>query len=344
MDNALQTLFYPFEHGDADAPAPDARCLFLNARYHSYLANLNVLCVQGFKPWADALAAAHCPVEAFMDEDEGDFDLAFVLLPKNKVEAAYMVAQGIDVLAEGGRLVCAADNKAGGGHIGKMLAGFGFDAVEVDSKNKARVALVEKNADVLDTDAVEAALAAGSVQKVLDGQYVSQPGVYGWDKIDRGSALLMEHLPNDIGGDIADFGCGYGFLALGLLQRYGSQIGTFSAIEADARALACCRENLQEIQGPEKQGLWVDLTTPHEELMEAFDVVIMNPPFHEGKRSDSDIGKAFIESAHFSLKKGGRLYMVANTHLPYEPFLNDLYRTVEKLFEGQGFKIYKAVK
>jgi len=70
----------------------------------------------------------------------------------------------------------------------------------------------------------------------------------------------------------------------------------------------------------------------------------MNPPFHEGKASDQSIGQNFIKTAANSLKSGGALWMVANSQLAYESHLNNLFSEVKKTFEGQGFKVFHAVK
>ena len=78
--------------------------------------------------------------------------------------------------------------------------------------------------------------------------------------------------------------------------------------------------------------------------MKNLDFIVMNPPFHEGKKTNVEIGKAFISNAFEELKSGGILYMVANAHLPYEAVLSEKFSTIEKKFEGQGFKIFAAVK
>ena len=69
------------------------------------------------------------------------------------------------------------------------------------------------------------------------------------------------------------------------------------------------------------------------------DFIVMNPPFHEGKKTDSDIGKQFIETASRSLRQGGQLWMVANAGLPYESVLGALFASHEKITEKNGFKV-----
>ena len=44
----------------------------------------------------------------------------------------------------------------------------------------------------------------------------------------------------------------------------------------------------------------------------------MNPPFHTRPRADPALGQAMIRKAAAALRRGGRLFMVANRQLPYE--------------------------
>ena len=76
-----------------------------------------------------------------------------------------------------------------------------------------------------------------------------------------------------------------------------------------------------------------------------YDVIISNPPFHaQGAADRPDIGRAFIAAAAEALRPGGRLWMVANRHLPYESVLDARFGTVRIVTQTYGFKIIEAVK
>ena len=70
----------------------------------------------------------------------------------------------------------------------------------------------------------------------------------------------------------------------------------------------------------------------------------MNPPFHQGKNIDSDIGADFIKRAAICLKPSGMLYMVANSFLPYEKILEKNFKKFDKVIEQNGFKVLFAQK
>jgi len=74
-------------------------------------------------------------------------------------------------------------------------------------------------------------------------------------------------------------------------------------------------------------------------------VIISTPPFHTPSRADRpDIGQRFIAVAAQALRPGGRLYVVANRHLPYEYTLNESFGAVRVIAERDGFKLVEAVK
>jgi len=78
---------------------------------------------------------------------------------------------------------------------------------------------------------------------------------------------------------------------------------------------------------------------------QSLDVIVCNPPFHALGRGDRpDIGRAFIAAAANALKPGGRLWLVANRHLPYEHALGEGFPQVETLAQNGGFKIVEATK
>lgn len=342
MDNALSTLFYPFETGLIDGPASADSVLFLGARLHRQLnvwKGRDLTLQQYFKPYARQLQDNEFSVASSPVALRKNHTMALVLVPKNTVEAAALVAQALMLLEPGGLLLCAGDNKAGGARLEKMLRGFGLENIRSESKNKARV--VWTQADQFDEDTVKDALHAGEMQKILNGTFISMPGIFGWDKIDAGSALLVCHLPHDLRGDGADFGCGYGYLARHVLDHC-TEIKSLVCVDADYCAVQACRENLKPYEAYTRF-YWEDLTGGNSNLHD-LDFIVMNPPFHEGRATDIGIGRDFIATAAQSLRPGGTLWMVANAYLPYEDVLKTLFRSCTKKFEGAGFKILKAEK
>ncbi len=327
MSGALQTLVEGAEFGQ--------RTLFLNAQFHSALPS-DVVVQQYFKPYVSVLERSGFDVLCDVPDD-AQFDSVLVLVPKNVVEAQYIIARGSALLRDDGALYVAADNKAGGTRLSKWLSQLGLEDVQSQSRNKARLCRAYKSCNLN----LSTVLEAGQEQQVLGGDFISQAGVFGWDKIDKGSEILTQHLPQDLKGQGADFGCGYGYLSDFLLQHNNS-ISKLYCLDADFRSVGLCKKNLEEYD-LEKEFIWCDLVQEQKSLRN-LNFAIMNPPFHDGKKQDIETGLAFIENAHKALRRNGVLYMVANAHLPYEKKLEHCFFHVEKLYEGQGFKVYKATR
>src|SRR5690606_17851190 len=107
-----------------------------------------------------------------------------------------------------------------------------------------------------------------------------------------------------------DFGAGWGYLSAGLAGRTKG-LAAIDLYEADFESLEAARENLAAIQEPPRFGFfWHDIVG--EMVGRTYDLIVMNPPFHQGRATEPAIGQAFIRTASSVLKPGGRLLMVAN--------------------------------
>ncbi|MCC6002594.1 MAG: class I SAM-dependent methyltransferase [Pararhodobacter sp.] len=176
----------------------------------------------------------------------------------------------------------------------------------------------------------------GTVTDSAGRAFRTQAGVFSSGGVDPGSALLASVLPTSLGGVGADLGAGWGYLSASLLAR-APGIDTLHLVEADARALECARSNIAD---PRARFHWRDATEPLPGV--ALDFVVMNPPFHAGRADRPDLGTAFIRAAAAGLKPGGRLWLVANRHLPYEATLAASFRTVEETGGNGSYKLLLA--
>lgn len=340
-DPALDALFLPFD--DGLLPPPDGGA-FLGARdgvaTRRWMRG-GLACEQEFRPAAAALERAGFARVEDQLAPPARFPTVLVLPPRQREHARAVLARALRLAGEGGRVVAAAPNNAGARSLQddlEALAG----PVSVLSKHKCRVVWTAPLAGPADSALCDAWLALDAPRPILDGSVSSRPGLFAWDRIDPASALLVAHLPGGLTGHAADLGAGWGYLARELLTR-NPGIATLDAYEAQSRALAVLRANLAPFADRvDVRTHWHDVT---EGIAGGLDIVVSNPPFHADDRTDRpELGRRFIEVAAAALRPGGRFFMVANRHLPYESTLAAAFRSVRVLADAKGFKAFEAIR
>jgi 16S rRNA (guanine1207-N2)-methyltransferase len=167
--------------------------------------------------------------------------------------------------------------------------------------------------------------------------FFTTAGVFSDGTVDAGSAQLAAALPAKLPKRMADLGAGWGYLAAAVLTRDG--VLSIDLIEAEALSLDCARLNVTD---PRAAFHWADASTFRP--AQAYDGIVMNPPFHLGRAADPGLGRAFIAAAARMLTPGGQLWMVANRHLPYESALRESFRNLAEIGGTGGFKLFHATR
>ena len=267
------------------------------------------------------------------DLADGALDEIVIQAPAGVAERRYVLAQALRALKVEGRLTALAPKDRGGLRMNKELTAFGC-AIGESAKRHQRICVTLKPETVTGLDA---AIAEGAPRR-LDGDGLwTQPGVFSWDRLDPGSALLLKVLPPMSGAGV-DLGCGIGILAHAVLTS--PKVTKLTLVDLDRRAVEAAKRNVND---PRVEVLWADARRGAD-LLSGLDFVVTNPPFHEAGGEDKGLGQAFIKSAAAMLRKSGVLWIVANRHLPYEAVLNEHFKTVRPVADAGGFKVYEARK
>ncbi len=340
-DAPLETLFHAIDGVRVALPAA-GEVLFLGARPGPALGRLprgRLRCVQGFKPWADALARDGHAVQPEAD-GLAPAPLVLVLPPRQRDHARATLARAVLAAGPGGVVLAAAANAEGARSLEDDLAKLAGPVSSL-SKHKGRAFWTAPLHGAPDP-ALAAAWAALDAPRPLAGRdgaaaLWSRPGLFADGRVDTGSALLIEALPADLAGHAADLGAGVGVIAHALLARCPG-ITRVELFEAERRALDLAARNLADARVP--VGLhWHDVATG---LPGRYDVIVSNPPFHVGAIARPALGRAFIAAAAAALAPRGRLVLVANRHLAYEQALAERFERVAVLRDAQGFKVLEA--
>jgi 16S rRNA (guanine1207-N2)-methyltransferase len=257
---------------------------------------------------------------------------ATLYAPANTIERRYVLARMLIALAIGGTLTALAPKDKGGTRIAAELTAFGCSVVDAPRSHHRIVTCVRPEALI----GIDEAITAATYQQHPAHGLWTHAGVFSWDRLDAGSALLLNHLPA-LSGNGADVGAGLGVLSRAVLES--PAVTTLTLIELDRRALEAAKRNIPD---PRAQFLWADVRDS--DLPTGLDFVVMNPPFHDAGVEDKTLGKTFIRAAASMLKTGGRCWLVANRHLPYEALLAECFTSNRVVADDAGFKIFESVK
>jgi 16S rRNA (guanine1207-N2)-methyltransferase len=332
-DGALKTLFLPFETGDVEAGGERARWLFLNAMKPPHGAmpeGASIHAVQGFKPAYDALVSAG--IATTPDLPEAAFDGALILVSRHRGETRTWLNAALERVKPEGIIMLAGSKTDGIGSVSKEVGQL-FPLLGSLSKNHAKVIWFANGGH--ERFVLQA-------PEPVDGRFHTAPGMFSATHADPGSTFLVENLPPDIKGRIADFCAGWGYLSVEVAARYPSVRG-IALYEAHHASLQAARENMAKL-APHIEATfhWQDLVC--EKATGNYDTIIMNPPFHQGRAAEPSIGMSIIRNAHGALHKGGRLYLVANRTLPYEATLETTFYKSGEIARNGSYKVLWAVK
>ncbi|MDO5612078.1 MAG: class I SAM-dependent methyltransferase [Paracoccus sp. (in: a-proteobacteria)] len=308
--------------------APQGDALILNAPADAALdvfdpARLTV--VQGQYPAHQTLAARGFDTRPDLPGDWRG-DLVLVFLPRAKAAARALIHQAATSLPKGASLWIDGKKTDGVDAVLKEIKAL-TEVAEVHSKAHGKIFRITAGPWVpADWAAVSQEIAPG---------FRTVPGVFSADGIDPGSAMLAAHLPDRMPTRVVDLGAGWGWLSAQVLARPGVEV--VHLVEADHAALQSARLNVADARA---QFHWADARDFH--LPDPVNGVVMNPPFHQGRDADPGLGRDFIAAAARLLTGAGRLWMVANRHLPYETTLAQHFGKVAEIAGDTRFKIIEA--
>lgn len=267
------------------------------------------------------------------------FDLIAYRVSKEKAVVHHVINQSIRQLADGGTLLlCGYKNEGIKTYISKA---------ELFLNCKAEVSKGQRQLKL-------AAFTPGNPGEPLDDRnyadticiaeerglkLYSKPGQYGWNKIDRGSELLIDAFAEQVAqtqppSSVLDLGCGYGYLSM-MAWALGAK--RIVATDNNAAAIASCQFNFNQ-HGVNGEVIVDDCANS---IHHQYEVVLCNPPFHRGFETEQDLTDKFLRSTSNHLKKNGTAFIVVNQFIPVESIAPAYFRSFETLYRDKSFKVFK---
>lgn len=264
------------------------------------------------------------------NDPQQNFDTVVVRVPKTSSLLNYQLAMLRERVHVGSRVIGAGMVR----HIHRSTITafetvFGA-AITTPARQKARLILAE-----VDAARIQRQLPAwpSAFFTTEEGTSVCEaPGVFSAGHLDIGSALLLDLVDEvvpPLGPEsvVADLGCGNGVVGATLARRWRDP--QFVLLDASDMAVHAARTTWQANGlDPERAAIHVaDGLLGVEDG--SLDLVVTNPPFHQGYAVDHDLTDRLMADAARALRGDGVLVVVAQRHLNLHTRLLRWFESVE---------------
>ena len=281
-------------------------------------------------------------VFSWINAPEGPFDLVVLRIPRQADYLAWLLRWLNRVMADSGVLLAGGMIK----HLPARSVDVFAEAVRTEqvlpARKKARVIRCNRGAATLaDWSATWKGYRLGD--RKGDVGIEALPAVFAREKLDIGTRLMLPHVVNEVstaraGDSVLDLACGNGVLGLAALSERRDLQLVFS--DVSSQAVLSARRNVEKAFPDAKAAF------SHRDGIEsdpgAFDLILLNPPFHEGGVVGDHIALRLFEQASQHLRPGGRLLLVGNRHLGYHRSLRRYFSSVQQLDASPKFVVFRA--
>lgn len=261
---------------------------------------------------------------------------------KEKPVVHYILNEARRRLPRDGHLILAGEKPEGiKGYAGKMAKLFGQEA-RARKEGKQYYC----NALQSDPEAEWEPLDDQNYPEIREVAYqdgvriLGKPGLFGWDRVDVGSAMLVAQLPKLLAtatcARVLDLGCGSGYLAA-MASPYAAEV---VATDNNAAALAVTARTfaVNDIKGVVVAGDCGD------RVASTFDLILCNPPFHQGFEHSGDLTRRFLQAAARLLNRQGQALFVVNAFIGLEALAAHHFADCQVVARDRSFKVVRLCR
>lgn len=270
------------------------------------------------------------------------YDAALLFMPKSKGELKLLLAFTQAQLDKSSVIYLVGEKKQGIASGAKVLATIGEKTYKIDSAKHCQLWCTqlpeqeqESGFDLQDWLEYYTTTIAGK-----DYTFASIPGVFSFERLDEGSAMLIECMEavaaKNLRGRTLDFGCGSG--PIGVLAKSLKPEIALEMVDINWLALQCAQRSC-ELNGVEAT---IYASDGWSDIEGRFDTVLTNPPFHSGVATEYETTERFIRDAYDHMNRYAPLFLVANAFLKYGSVIEARFGRCDLINENTRFKVYKT--
>lgn len=317
---------------------------YLTITDHNFIAlemTRRTLAANQIKP-VDFLFEVEIPKEYYHK-----YNSVYIQSPKGRNLSRRWFLQAHQALTDGGNLIIAGSNKSGIQSIIKDAVDLFGQGHILGYKKGSRVYQISNITKNLrfPTWTDTPGIAPGSWVEFtitltdINVRIRSLPGVFSFDHLDAGTALLINAINIPAGARVLDVGCGYGIVGAYAASKGAAWV---DMIDNDLLAVASSTETLKLNQIINASVYPGDLL--NDVLDTKYDLILSNPPFHAGQKVDYQIAIALIRQSFQALNKGGQLVIVANKFIRYDRLIDETFSNITCLAETGKYHVLSGIK
>ncbi|MEQ9544931.1 MAG: methyltransferase [Marinobacter sp.] len=288
---------------------------------------------------ANGVSHAALP-ESWLTPPQGPFDVIVMRIPRQLDYLSWLLRWSNEVLASDGVLVAGGMIK----HLPDRSVEVFNDLVRTKqvcpARKKARVVVCQPGDQGLDGwQGQWKGYSLGDGDRLVSGL----PAVFARERLDIGTRLLLPDVRRAAaalppGARVLDLACGNGVLGMEALGAQPALSVVFS--DVSSQAVVSSKHNVESAFSD------VDVDFCHEdgvsESAGKFDLILLNPPFHEGGVVGDHVALRLFQQAARHLAVNGQLLMVGNRHLGYHRSLKRYFPVVTQLQADPRFVVFSA--
>jgi hypothetical protein len=275
------------------------------------------------------------PILHSLDSLSGMYDLVLLKLPKSMAFFEDILCSLTTHLHSNSEIICGAMIK----HLPKSA----FELIE-KTIGQTHTSLAKKKARLIFARFEKTPLTSPYPIEVmidpLGRKFLNHSNLFSRDKLDIGTRFFLEHIPEGPFEKILDLGCANGII--GISAKLKNPKAKIIFADESQMAILSAKHNYQSQFYDEAEFIWTNCYENQER--ESLDLILCNPPFHQNNMVGDFIALQMFKDAHYSLKKGGKLRVIGNSHLPYPTHLKKIFGNSSIIATHPKFIITDAIK
>lgn len=212
-------------------------------------------------------------------------------------------------------------------------------AEHLPSFKKARLIIIELDPETKSRAPSIPTLTYKLAQHKLE--IASAPGVFSREHLDEATRLLLTQIPiSQDNKRIADLGSGSGIV--GAVTAKNNPNSKIICIDESHLAVYSAQQTFEKNEL--SNGEYVLSAGFTKFTTNTFDMVISNPPIHQGHHLSPWLAFDLFRQTSKVLKEGGEFIFVVSRNLRCQDFLSKLFKSIEIIKHNSKFCVYRCVK